>query len=102
MMREEPVAGDGIVLGVAAQGLDEAGERGQGRAQLVAGVGQEIDAHALRPARVGLVAQHHERAPLLELAVVLAGLAQRPGPQPPGPVLGAAAISKAALRGMRP
>ncbi|MNL35759.1 hypothetical protein D3C87_1578070 [compost metagenome] len=57
---EELVARLGIVLGVALQRLDEAGQRGQGRAQLVAGVGQEVDAHHLHAAGVGLVAQRQQ------------------------------------------
>ena len=58
----------GVVAGVAAQGLDEAGQRGQRRAQLVAGVGQEVGAGALGAAQLGLVAQGKQGQPAAFLA----------------------------------
>ena len=58
---QELLAGRRIVLGVAAQGLDEAGQRGERGAQLVAGVGQEIDAGALHPANFCLVVKGEQR-----------------------------------------
>ncbi|MNN45632.1 hypothetical protein D3C81_1599780 [compost metagenome] len=57
---EELVARLGIVLGVALQRLDEARQGGQGRAQFVAGVGQEIDAHHLHAARIRFIAKRQK------------------------------------------
>ncbi len=84
---EKPLAGHRVVLGVAAQGLDEAGEGGQRRAQLVASVGQEVGAHALVAAAVCLVAHDQQGQ---EGAV--GGLRQGTGEDAPEPVLGAAAL----------
>ena len=76
---------------MAAQRFDEAGERGQRGAQLVAGVGQEVGAHLLHPARVGFVA-HVEQA---------AAQALRPGRQRPGPGAPEAVLHAARLIGGR-
>uniref|UniRef100_A0A0N4ZCW0 LigA n=1 Tax=Parastrongyloides trichosuri TaxID=131310 RepID=A0A0N4ZCW0_PARTI len=69
---EEFVARLGVVLGVALQRLDEAGQRGQRRAQFMAGVGQEVDAHLLHAPHVRLVAQRQQgqgaAAPVVRLA----------------------------------
>ena len=46
---EEFLARLGIVLGVALERVDEAGDRGQRRAQLVAGIGDEIGPRLLGP-----------------------------------------------------
>ena len=46
---EEAFARRRIVARRALQGLDEAGERGERRAQLVAGIGDEVGAHLLDP-----------------------------------------------------
>ena len=43
------------------QSLDEADQRGERRAQLVAGVGDEVDAQTLDASRLGLIAQGDER-----------------------------------------
>ncbi len=87
---EKLVARLGVVLGVALQGFDEARQRGQGRAQFVAGVGQEVDAHHFHAAGVGLVAQGQQgqgaRAPQMGVP-----LGQGPDEGPPVPLLGAAA-----------
>ncbi|MNE28424.1 hypothetical protein D3C80_1218650 [compost metagenome] len=87
---EEPVARLGVVLGVALQGLDEARQGGQGRTQFVTGVGQEVDAHHLHAASVGLVAQGQQGqgpgAPQMGVP-----LGQGPDKGPPVPFLGAAA-----------
>ncbi len=61
---QEPVAGGDVVLGVATQGLDEAGQGRERRAELVAGVGQEVGPHALVAPGVGLVA-HAEQGQAL-------------------------------------
>ncbi len=77
---EEAVASGRVVLGVAPQGLDEPRERGQRRAQFVAGVGQEVGAHPLIAPGVRLVAHPQQR----EVLAVLGG--ERFGDGAPGPV----------------
>ncbi|MGY3405088.1 hypothetical protein ACVWZV_001201 [Bradyrhizobium sp. GM5.1] len=52
----------GIVLGLALERVDEAGQRGQRRAQLVAGIGDEIGPHFLDPAQRRLVVKGHQHA----------------------------------------
>ena len=64
---------------MAAQGLDESRQRGQGGAQLVAGVGQEIGPGALDLAQFGFVAEGQQRQSL----AIRRGL-QRPGVRPQG------------------
>ena len=61
---QEPVLGLGIVARRAAQGFDAADQGGQRRADLVAGVGDEIDAHLFGAPHGGDVVQghHHRRA----------------------------------------
>jgi hypothetical protein len=54
---QEAVAGRDIVARVSLERLDEAAQRRQRRAQFMAGVGQEIDAHHLGAPRVGFVTQ---------------------------------------------
>jgi hypothetical protein len=49
--------------GVPPQGLYESGQGGQGRAEFVAGIGQEVGPHALDPPDVCLVMQHHQGQP---------------------------------------
>src|SRR5246127_1940988 len=51
-----------IVLGRALQRVDEAGQGGERRAQLVAGIGDEIGAHFLDPAQRRLVVEGHQHA----------------------------------------
>ena len=58
---EEALAGLPVVAGSTLQRLDEAQQRGQRRAQLMADVGDEIDAHALDPLGLGEVAQHDQQ-----------------------------------------
>ena len=58
---EEALAGVGIVARRPAQGLDEAGEARDRRLELVAGVGDEIGAHALGPPQRRGVVQHDQR-----------------------------------------
>ena len=59
---EEALARLGIVLGRALQRVDEAGQRGERRAQLVAGIGDEVGAHLLDPAQRRLVVEGHQHA----------------------------------------
>lgn len=54
---EEALPRLGVVPGRALQGLDEAEQRSEGRAQLVAGIGDEIDPHRLEALGRGEVAQ---------------------------------------------
>ena len=58
---EEALARRGIVARRPAQGLDEAGDAGDRRPELVAGVGDEIGAHALGAAQRRGVVQHDQR-----------------------------------------
>ena len=51
-----------IVAGAPLQGLDEADERSERRAQLMARIGNEIRAHAPKPVLVGEVAQRNDDA----------------------------------------
>ena len=58
---KEFFARDRIVLRRALQGFDEAEQRGQRRAQFVAGIGDEVGAHFLDPAqRRQIVEGHHQ------------------------------------------
>ena len=58
---QELLARRRVVAGRPAQRLDEARNRGERRAQLVAGIGDEVGAHAVDPARLALVLEHqHE------------------------------------------
>ena len=65
MMARNFVSRGGVVPGVTAQGLDEACQRGQGGAKLVAGVGQEIGARRFAPADLGLVVEGQQGEPRL-------------------------------------
>ena len=58
---EEPAARGLVVAGGTLHGLDEAGQRGQRRAQLVAGIGHEIGPHALDLLFAGEIAEHQQR-----------------------------------------
>ena len=58
---EELLAGRRIVAGRPLQGLDEAEERGERRAQLVARIGDEIDPHVLEAPRRREVAEEQQR-----------------------------------------
>ena len=58
---EEPVARLRVIARRSLQGLDEADQRGERRAQFVAGVGDEVDAQTLDAPRFGLIAQGDER-----------------------------------------
>ena len=58
---KESVARLRVVARRALQGLDEAEQRGERRAQFVAGVGDEVDAHPLDAARLGQIAQGQQR-----------------------------------------
>ena len=60
--RQEALARAGIALGAALQRLDEAAQRGQRRAELVAGIGDEIGAHLVDALDLGQVAQQHQDA----------------------------------------
>ncbi|MNS64492.1 hypothetical protein D3C72_976230 [compost metagenome] len=57
---EKLVSRLGIILGMPLQRLDEARQRCQRRAQLMAGVGQEIDAHHLHATGIGFIAQRQQ------------------------------------------
>ncbi len=58
--REEALARGGIVARRPLQRLDEAGERGERRAQLVACIGDEIGAHLLDPAQRRQIVERHQ------------------------------------------
>ena len=55
---QEAFPGDGIVPRRAQQGFDIAAQRRQRRADLMAGIGDEIRPHPLYPLRLGEVAKH--------------------------------------------
>ena len=57
---EEALARGGVVARRAAQGLDEAGQARDRRLELVAGIGDEIGAHALGAAQRRRVVQHDQ------------------------------------------
>ena len=57
---EEALARGGIVARRAAQGLDEAGQSRDRRLELVAGIGDEVGAHALGAAQRRRVVQHDQ------------------------------------------
>ena len=57
---EEALARLRVVLGRPLQRLDEAAQRGQRGPQLVAGVGDEIGAHAREPVLLAQVAERDE------------------------------------------
>ena len=57
---EEALARGGIVARRAAQGLDEAGQARDRRLELVAGIGDEVGAHALGAAQRRGVVQHDQ------------------------------------------
>ena len=57
---EEMIARRCVVPGRPPQGLDEAGDRGQRRAQFMAGVGDEIRAHAVDPPRLALILEYDD------------------------------------------
>ena len=57
---EEALPRLGVVARRALQGLDEAGKRRQRRAQLVAGIGDEVGAHLFGAAQRGEVMKHHQ------------------------------------------
>ena len=59
---EKTLARFGVVLGGALQRFDEAGQSGQRRAQLMAGIGDEVGAHFLDPAQRRLVMKRHQHA----------------------------------------
>ena len=58
---EETIARLRVVVRRALQGLDEADQRGERRAQFMAGVGDEVDAQPLDPPGLGLIAQGEQR-----------------------------------------
>ena len=58
---QEALARLGIVARRTLQRLDEAQQRGERRAQLVTGVGDEVGAHAFDAPRLGQVAQRDDR-----------------------------------------
>ena len=60
MMPRKRSRARGIVARRAAQGLDEAGEARDRRLELVAGIGDEIGAHALGAAQRRRVVQHDQ------------------------------------------
>ena len=57
---EEALARLGVVARRALQGLDEAGQRGERRAQFVAGIGDEVGAHFLDPAQRREIVKGHQ------------------------------------------
>ena len=57
---EEAIARLGVVAGRALQGLDEAGQRRQRRAQFVAGVGDEVGAHLFDAAQRRQIMEDHQ------------------------------------------
>jgi hypothetical protein len=61
--RQEAVAGGGIVASRPLQGLDEAEHGRQRRAQFVAGIGDEVDAHALGHALLAQILEGQEHGP---------------------------------------
>ena len=61
---EEPLAGLRVVAGRALQGLDEAEQRGQRGAQLMARIGHEIGPHGLQTAGRGEIAKEQDDARL--------------------------------------
>ncbi len=72
---EEALARLGVVLGRPLQRIDEARQRRQRRAQLVAGIGDEIGAHFLDTAQRRLVVERHQHA-------VVGAAEQRSAPAP--------------------
>ena len=63
--RQKALARGGIVARGALQRFDETEKRGERRPQFVAGVGDEVDAHAFEPARFAEIAQRqYEQARL--------------------------------------
>ena len=60
---QEMVARRGVVPGRPAQRLDEAGDRGERGAQFVAGVGDEVGAHAVDAPRLALVLEDDDEKP---------------------------------------
>ncbi len=64
MMVRNFAARPGVVARRSLQGLDKAEQRSQRRAQLMARVGDEIDAHAFEPARLRQVAQGQDQGRL--------------------------------------
>ena len=65
---EEPLARHLVVLGRALQRLDEAEQRGERGAQFMAGIGDEIGAHALDLLLARQVAQQDQRGRLAGFA----------------------------------
>ncbi len=61
MMVEETLARRRVLARRAAQRLDEADQRGERRAQLVAGIGDEIGAQSLAALHIGEIVQHQHR-----------------------------------------
>ena len=59
---EKALARPRIFLGRPLQRIDETRQRGQRRAQFVAGIGDEIGAHFLDPAQRRLVVERHQHA----------------------------------------
>ena len=70
---EEALPGLGIVARGALQGLDEAEDRGQRRAQFMARIGDEIGPHGLQPPGRGEIAEEQDDAGL-DLGVRRIGL----------------------------
>ena len=59
MMPRNLFAGYGVLARRTLQGFDKTQQRSERRAQLVAGVGDEVDAHALDAPGFGQIAQAH-------------------------------------------
>jgi hypothetical protein len=62
---EEVIAVVGVVLGAPLEDLDRPGDAGQGVAQLVGGVGDEVGFGELATQLVGAVAEHRQDGPLV-------------------------------------
>ena len=61
MMARNFFARGGIVLGRPLQGFDEAEQGRERRAQLVAGIGDEVGAHLLDPAQRREIVERHQQ-----------------------------------------
>ena len=72
----------------AAQRLDEADQPGQRRAQLVAGIGDEVGAHAFHRALARAVRQHHDGPPAVGAAAGPSAPPSRAARAPPAPAAG--------------
>ena len=96
---QESLARVGVVAGVSAQGLDEAGERRQRRAQFVAGVGEEVGPRSLAAPDLGFIAQGEQGETVAAGAPIGAG--QGGDADPPEPLLNPTRLIERLARLMR-